>query len=225
MQDVYLTIAHALARPFFSSLKQKRRRCYQLWRVDFVALARLALVCREAATDVRRLLLCTLLGDRERARRAQVKRAHAFLRLPAIAPFLASASWMRECGYDGERAHIRCVTSVAFNGRIRIQECFFPGRRMMRKSELMKNRVGMTLTGAKRGRVLVWDSGSGRSSRRDVLTGTFTNADGAPGSMRFLTHLGREHWAQSQPAEYQRLRRYRDCMEADLRFGVIVARR
>jgi hypothetical protein len=223
MQDVYLTIAHALARPFFSSLKQKRR-CYQLWRVDFVALARLALVCREAATDVRRLLLCTLLGDRERARRAQVKRAHAFLRLPAIAPFLASASWMRECGYDdGERAHIRCVTSVAFNGRIRIQECFFPGRRMMRKSPLMKNRVGMTLTGAKRGRVLVWDSGSGRSSRRDVLTGTFTNADGALGGLRFITHLGREHWALINPAAYRRLKCYRDCMDANFKFAAIAS--
>ena len=221
MQDVYLHIAHALARP---SKKERSRCCYQLWRVDFVALARLALVCRDAATDVRRLLwTCTTQGDRERARRAQVKRAHAFLRLPAIAPFLASASWMRECGYDGERAHIQCVTSVAFNGRIRIQECFFPGRRMMRKSPLMKNRVGMTLTGAKRGRVLVWDSGSGRSSRRDVLTGTFTNADGALGGLRFITHLGREHWALINPAAYRRLKCYRDCMDANFNFAAIAS--
>jgi hypothetical protein len=226
MQDAYLPIALALARPLRAP--STGVWLHQLWRADFAALARLALVCKDAADAVRRMLwTCTKLGERERARRVQVERARRFLRMPSIAALIVSASWTREFGYDGERAHIRCVTSVAFNGRIRIRECFFPGRRSRRRARPMAsatNHVGMTLTSAKRGRVLIWDSGPG-SSWRDVLTGTFTNADGAPGSMRFLTHLGREHWAQSQPAEYQRLRRYRDCMEADLRFEVIVARR
>ena len=93
---------------------------------------------------------------------------------------------------------------------------------MMRKSQLMKNRVGMTLTGAKRGRVLVWDSGLGRSSWRDVLTKTFTNADGALGGLRFITHLGREHWERINPAAYCRLKCYRDCMDADFNFAAIV---
>jgi hypothetical protein len=71
MQDVYLPIAHALARPLQTP---RGASLYQLWRADFAALARLARTCREASMAVRRLLWhCTKLGERERARRAQVE--------------------------------------------------------------------------------------------------------------------------------------------------------
>jgi hypothetical protein len=128
-EDVYLPIAHALARPLV--LHNKRRLllllCYQLWRVDFAALARLALVYRGAATAVRRLLwTCTTLGEREHSRRAQVERSHAFLRLPLIATHLASASWTRSSLSSSLRIHVRSRVRVAFNGRICIREYEFP---------------------------------------------------------------------------------------------------
>ena len=97
MQDAYLPIALALARPLRAH--STGVWLHQLWRADFAALARLALVCKDAADAVRRMLwTCTKLGERERARRVQVERARRFLRLPSIAALIVSASWTRECG-------------------------------------------------------------------------------------------------------------------------------
>ena len=225
MHDAHLAIAQALARPFQTP---RGATLYQVGRADFAALGRLARTCQEAATAVRRLLWeCTPLGARERARRAQVERARAFLR---AAPLIASASWTRAWDNSDEYAHLRSRTSVAFNGRIRLRECYFPGRRMRRQMNRFGYRiampfrygVGLTLTapdGA--GRVFVWTSLSRPSI--DVWTGAFTERDGALSSLRYLTFLGREYWEQSQPAEaLQRFARFTLPRRANLDFEAIV---
>ena len=222
MQDVYLLIADALARP----LRVDTRRLYQLWRADFAALARLALTCREASMAVRRLLWhCTQLGERERARRAQVERAHAFMRLPSVDTLLVNASWTR----SGSE-HIWSCTTVAFNGRIRIREYFF--RRESEKRRLkwhygieqkspLHTCVGITFTDAEqRGRVLIWHCGA---KRLPVWTGAFTDPYGALGGLQELTFLGREYWGyQYRPSGSDPFRRYPDAMAANLDFEAIV---
>jgi hypothetical protein len=218
MQDLYLPIAHALARPLHYNNTHKGATLYQLWRADFAALCQLALTCRDAALSVRRLLWAdTALGARERARRAQVERARAFMRLPTVP---VSASWTRSG--IGAAAHLRSRTTVSFNGRIRIREYYFPGRqerRWRKYNTCIKWRsplaicVGITLiTDAEeqRGRILIWHCGC----KQSLWTGTFTDHYGALGGMKGLTALGREHWGASGDAM---------MMKAYLRFETIVA--
>jgi hypothetical protein len=230
MQDVYLPIADVLARP----LRHVKRRSgavvllYQLWRADFAALARLSFTCREAAVAVRRLLwVSTPLGQRERARRAQVERARAFMRLPAVATFLVSASWRRSHGVTSGGDHIRSRMSLAFNGRLRLREYCFPGRcerRWLRYCGLKARSplvtcVGITLTDAERGRVLVWL----RDAESAFSTGTFTDHDSALGGLRWKTFLGHEYWDQLQPLRHDRFRRYSGrALGANLEFRRVV---
>jgi hypothetical protein len=231
MQDVYLPIADALARP----LRHVKRSgvvvlLYQLWRADFAALGRLSLICREASMAVRGLLwVSTPLGQRERARRAQMGRARAFLL--GAAPLVASASWTRAWSAAQEYVHLRSLTSVGFNGRLRIREYYFPGRRMRLHMQRMgyedtfplRFGVGVTLTGAPPdgGRLLILTGLL--KSYVDVWTGTFTDHGGALSFLRYFTFMGREYWNQLQPAEaFQRFERYTLPMLANLEFEAIV---
>jgi hypothetical protein len=221
MQDVYLPIADVLARPL-----RVKRRCgavialYQLWRADFAALARLALTCREASMATKRLLwTCTQLGERERARRAQVRRVRAFMRLPTVATLLVSTSWTGWGRVPEERFHIRSRTSVTFNGRVRMREQRFDGQRLRRQRRAAPAtiRVGLTLTKDTRqsGRVLVWIGGDTAPFR----TGAFTEYDGALGVLKRLTYLGRWHWEKC----YERFRWYdAPSLGANWQFETIV---
>jgi hypothetical protein len=230
MQDVYLPIAHALARP----LRTPSRSgvwLHQVWRADFAALARLALVGKDAADAVRRLLWAlTKLGERERARRAQVERAHVFIR--RAAPLIASVSWTRAWSGSKDYVHLRSVTTVAFNGRLRIREYYFPGRRKrFVMAQLgydaavpLRFGVGLTLTRAEpdRGRILILTGLL--KSHIDVWTGAFTNHDGALSLLRYFTFMGREHWERIQPEQaLQRFERYLLPMEPNLNFELIAA--
>jgi hypothetical protein len=228
MQDVYLPIASALARP----LRAPRSGVclHQLWRADFAALARLALLRKDAADAVRRLLWTyTALGVRERARRAQVERTRRFLSIHEVAPLLVSADWTRHA--SGRSVNFRSRMRVAFNGRIRIREHCFPGRR--EKSWWVREiggrvgsptifNVGLTLTGdAQQGRLLVL-SHSAAQERYDVHTGAFTDPDGALCGLRWLTLLGMDHWKRTHPAEHRRLQSYAQNMLKNLRFEPII---
>lgn len=176
------------------------------------------------------LWVSTPLGQREHARRAQVERARAFMRLPAVATFLVSASWTRSHGAatGGRGDHIRSRMSLAFNGRLRLREYCFPGRcerRWLRYLGLKANKsplvtcVGITLTDAERGRVLVWL----RDAESAFSTGTFTDHDGALGSLRWKTFLGHEHWERLQPRRHDRFWRYGGrALGANLEFRRVV---
>jgi hypothetical protein len=203
MQDVYPSIADALARPLRA---QNRRALYQLWRADFAALARLALVCKDAAAAVHRLLWTfTALGARERERRAQVEQTRRFLRLPAVAPLIASAEWTHVWRSSNHHVRFRSRVRVAFNGRLRIREHCFPGRRERRlwvanhgcapESPTLFN-VGLTLTGEEQGRLLVVSYTL--EPRRRIWSGHFSDHERALGDLRYLTLLGREHWSHIQ---------------------------
>jgi hypothetical protein len=228
MQDVYLPIASALARPIRAP---RSGAClHQLWRADFAALARLALLRKDAADAVRQLLWThTALGVRERARRAQVERTRRFLRLPAVAPLLVSADWTHTWHASDRNVLFRTRMRVAFNGRIRIREHCFPGRREQswwieeiggRVGSPTIFNVGLTLTGDAQGRLLVLSHAA--AQRYDVFTGAFTDADGALCGLRWLTLLGVDHWKRIQPAEHSRLQRYARNLLKNLRFEPII---
>jgi hypothetical protein len=196
MRDVYLPIAQALANPLRTP---QQRLLYQLWRADLPALCRLALVCQDAAEAARWLL--RTLGARERERRAQVAQARAFLE---AAPLLASASWTRlVSAFMSDRAHLRSLVRVAFNGRIRIREYLFGGRRQRQKQTAspLVNYVGLTLTSSTHGRLFIAIQ-FGLAGRLIVWSGTFTGHEGVLASVRRLLYLGREHWRRIEPEEY-----------------------
>jgi hypothetical protein len=209
MQDACLLLAKRLACP----LKTPRgTELYQLWRADFKALLRLALVCKETAAAVKLLLWKdTALGARARARQMHVTMAHAFLQLPRVAPLIASAEWTRPHNFSSVQrgsTHIRVRVSVAFNGRIRIREYIFPGRRLRRAEGCSGSagHVGMTLSGTEQGRVHIVFVFKEQPS--PMWKGAFTDRDGALGSLRYFTLLGREHWKKLQPMEHRRLEQY-----------------
>jgi hypothetical protein len=199
-EDLYLPIAQALANPLLCTPQQ--RRLYQLWRTDFAALARLALVCRDAAAAVRALLWThTALGARERERRAQVAQAHAFL---AAVPLIADASWTRVVSaFLSDRVHIRSRVGVAFNGRIRMREYLFRGRRQRQRQPSpqspLVNFVGLTLTSANAcGRMLIAIR-FGLSACLIVWSGVFDGHASVLSSLYRLTYLGRERWRRRLP--------------------------
>ena len=200
-EDQFLPIAQALANPLRAP--KRGTLLYQLWRADLAALARLALVCQDAAAAVRALLWThTALGARERERRAQVAQAHAFL---AAAPLLADASWTRVVSaFLSDRVHIRSRVGVAFNGRIRIREYLFRGRRQRQRhgSALspLVNFAGLSLLSADaaRGRMLIAIR-FGLSACLIVWSGAFADHAGVLASLRRLTYLGREHWRRLRP--------------------------
>jgi hypothetical protein len=224
MQDVYLPIADALARP----LRHVKRSgvvvvlLYQLWRADFAALGRLSLTCREASMAVRRLLWAsTPLGQRELSRRAQVQRARAFMRQPTMASLLVSRSWTREHLHPKHYVHVRSRTAVAFNGRVCVRESRFYGR-SLRQPSPTSIRVGLTLTAAVRqrggGRILLWNCGGAVPFH----TGAFTEYDGALGVLRYITFIGRERWDE-HPALRGRFRGYHaHSLGPNLNFEAIV---
>ena len=205
---MYLQIAKALACP----LKTPRGSVllYQLWRTDFQALRRLALVCKEAAAAVKLLLwTCTKLGAREAQRRMQVQQAHLFLRLPKVAPLIKSADWTR--GVGGKKAeHVRVRVSVAFNGRVCIREYIFTGRRQRRTNSYwagLFSIVGMTpVVGEEQGRFVIFFNF--KKQRYPMWKATFVDHDGGLCGLRWYTFLGREHWLQIEPTEHKRLE---DC--------------
>jgi hypothetical protein len=220
MQDVYLPIATALARPLQTP---KGTALYQLWRADFAALARLARTCREASMAVRRLLWhCTKLGERERARHAQRKRVRAFMRLPTVATLLVSMSWTREFLYAKHYIHTHSRTTVAFNGRIRMREDRFCGRRLRlaRPSippSMVAICVGLTLSDQSR-RLLIWHHGA----ISPFITGTFTNYEGALGALRYSTFIGRERWDEHPELRERFLRYNAHSLKHNLDFEAIV---
>jgi hypothetical protein len=234
MHDVYLPIARGLARPLHITTtttttvnkKKGTAELYQLWRTDFQALGRFALVCKEAASTVQYLLwVHTSLGERERKRRVQVEQTRRFMQVDP--PLIASASWNRLISsHRNDRVHMRSRVSLAFNGRIRIREYRFNGRlhrqrphQFMRTSPLFVY-VGMTLlledTTTTTAHVVTEEERKGRffiatrvgNVSCHIRSTTFRNRDGALGCLRSLSYLGMEYWLRTQPAEYKRLERY-----------------
>jgi hypothetical protein len=94
-----------------------------LWRTDLAALARMALVCKYASASVRVALARTAtLKERELERRERVREAQRFLR-DEVGFLLHDREWTRN-GY-----FVRTRVCVTFNGRIRVRETLFFGRR------------------------------------------------------------------------------------------------
>lgn len=207
MQDMCLLIAKELARP----LKTQGGTLYQLWRVDFKALMRLALVCRAADAAVKELLwTCSELGARELRRQRQTELAHAFLRQQSL---IASTNWWTHperypmLSTNNGHAYVRVQVSVGFNGRICIKEYKVAPHPQCRLEEgptgCLSTYVGMTLSGPEEGGVLIMLKT--KRGRTIMWRAKFTDSDGALGSLRIFTLLGRQRWEQTQPAEHARL--------------------
>jgi hypothetical protein len=187
--DAYLMVANAFACPLKGRASGKA--LYQLWRVDFKALRRLALVCKEASVAVKLLLwTSTDLGARELQRRRRVQLAQAFLREPVVAPLLASIEWTTQ----GQFYRVR--VSVAFNGRICIKEYSTEGSQIQ---------VGLTLTGMWHGQSLSFYAFD-TTRPGDVVMSciTFEDRDGALCGLRNDTYLG-HHWRSTHEMEERRL--------------------
>jgi len=199
--DAYLMVAKAVACPLKGRTSGKA--LYQLWRVDFKALRRLGLVCKEASAAVKLLLwTSTDLGARELQRRRQAHLAQAFLREPVVAPLITSVEWTTEGLF------YRVRVSVAFNGRICIREYSFSGRRRRHRTHStdgLQIHVGLTLTGMWRGQSLSFYSFDTRRPGDMVLSYiTFEDRDGALCGLRYDTYLG-HHWRSAHQMEARRL--------------------
>jgi hypothetical protein len=205
--DSFVAITENLARPL---VLKNGRQLLQLWRVDFRALARLSLVCRGAGDAVRLLWASTPLRARELARRALVSKARAFLHHPEISPFLTSTDWRKDLLYQRKASIARVRVAVAYNGIIRLKEQVFPGRKYLEKHGRWSGGpwdtfAGLKLTSAAQGHVLAIFKPDWRLPN---TAATFTDREGALGSLRFCTYLGRERWAQTHPSEHKAWAKY-----------------
>jgi hypothetical protein len=208
--DFFVVIAENLARPL---VLKNGRQLLQLWRVDFSALARLSQVCRGAGHAVRLLWASTPLRARELARRALVSKARAFLLHPEISPFLTNTDWHKDLFYQRNASIARVRVAVAYNGIIRLKEQVFPGRKYLEKHGQWSGRpwdtfAGFKLTSADQGHVLSLFKPDWRLPLLPPNAATFTDMEGALGSLRFYTYLGRERWAQTHPSEYKAWAKY-----------------
>jgi hypothetical protein len=168
---------------------------------------------------VRLLWASTPLQARELARRALVSKARAFLLHPEISPFLPNTDWRKDLLYELHPSIARVRVAVAYNGIIRLKERVFPGRKYREKHGQWSGLpwdtfAGFKLTSADQGHVLALFK---PDCRLPFTACTFTDMEGALGSLRFCTYLGRERWAQTHPSEYKAWAKYL-FSQANLRY-------